>query len=129
MLYNQSEFCFTQLYWILSNMMVAERGRCFLKTYFHDMGKSSCSYIQKQSELMYVETKHINYFCRIFSHSLRKEGILQTSSCYLFRLSFVSYFKNFWILELFSKANPQHYQRGGYTVMEDSGYDVSVSKE
>lgn len=92
------------------------------------MGKSSGSYIQKQSVLMHVETKHIDYFCKIFSHSLGKEGILQTSSCYLFRLSFVPYFKNFWILELFLKANPQHYQRGGYIVMEDSGYDVSISK-
>lgn len=45
MLYNLSEFCLTQrLYWILSNMLADERGRCFLKTYFHGVGKSSRSY-------------------------------------------------------------------------------------
>lgn len=50
MLYNISEFCLTQkVYWILSSTMAYERGRCFLKTYFRDVGKSSCSYIYKQS--------------------------------------------------------------------------------
>lgn len=77
---------------------------------------------------MHVETKHIDYFCWICSHSLEKEGVLQASSFYLFRVSFVPYFQIFRILELFLKTNPQHYQRGGYTVMEHSGYDVSVSK-